>query len=209
MRTKTSVKGEDSRNIVPELEEIAVICAEYLSLSIANITLWEKLADQSIRDPLTRLFNRRYLEETMQREILRAARKQTKISIIMADIDHFKKFNDMYGHKAGDELLVKLADLLKSKIRGSDIACRYGGEEFILILPESTAEETYKRAEYLREEVKNMKVYFLDQLLPSITLSMGITTYPDHGIELNELIRVADIALYKAKEQGRDKVISA
>ena len=209
LRTKAAVQGEDRHNIISELEEIAVIFAEYLSLSIANIKLWEKLADQSIRDPLTRLFNRRYMEETMQREIVRAARKQTKISIIMADIDHFKKFNDMHGHKAGDELLVKLADLLKSKIRGSDIACRYGGEEFILILPESAAEETYKRAEYLREEVKNMKVYFLDQLLPSITLSMGITTYPDHGIELNELIRVADIALYKAKEQGRDKVISA
>ena len=125
LRTKASVKGEEGRNIVPELEEIAIIFAEYLSLSIANITLWEKLADQSIRDPLTRLFNRRYMEETMQREILRAARKQTKIGIIMADIDHFKKFNDIHGHKAGDELLVKLAELLKSKIRGSDIACRY------------------------------------------------------------------------------------
>jgi diguanylate cyclase (GGDEF)-like protein/PAS domain S-box-containing protein len=208
LRTKASVHGEDNRNIISELEEIAVIFSEYLSLSITNIKLWEKLADQSIRDPLTRLFNRRYMEETMQREILRAARKQTKIGIIMADIDHFKKINDIHGHKAGDELLVKLADLLKSKIRGSDIACRYGGEEFTLILPESSAEETYKRAEYLREEVKNMKVYFRNQLLPSITLSIGIATYSDHGIDSNELIRVADINLYRAKEQGRDRVIS-
>jgi diguanylate cyclase (GGDEF)-like protein len=208
LRTKTSAQGEDNRDIISQLQEIAVIFAEYLSLSIANIKLWEKLADQSVRDPLTRLFNRRYMEETMQREILRAARKQTKIGIIMADIDHFKNFNDTHGHKAGDELLIKLADLFKSKIRGSDIACRYGGEEFILFLPESSAEETYKRAEYLREEVKNLKVYFHEQLLPSITLSLGITTYPDHGIELNDLIREADIALYKAKEQGRDRVIS-
>lgn len=208
LRTKTSAQGEDNRDIISQLQEIAVIFAEYLSLSIANIKLWEKLADQSVRDPLTRLFNRRYMEETMQREILRAARKQTKIGIIMADIDHFKNFNDTYGHKAGDELLIKLADLFKSKIRGSDIACRYGGEEFILFLPESSAEETYKRAEYLREEVKNLKVYFHEQLLPSITLSLGITTYPDHGTELNDLIREADIALYKAKEQGRDRVIS-
>jgi diguanylate cyclase (GGDEF)-like protein len=208
LRTKASAQGEDNRDIISQLQEVAAIFAEYLSLSIANIKLWEKLADQSVRDPLTRLFNRRYMEETMQREILRAARKQTKIGVIMADIDHFKQFNDTHGHKAGDELLIKLADLFKSKIRGSDIACRYGGEEFILFLPESSAEETYKRAEYLREEVKNLKVYFHEQLLPSITLSLGITTYPDHGIELNDLIREADIALYKAKEQGRDRVIS-
>jgi diguanylate cyclase (GGDEF)-like protein len=148
------------------------------------------------------------MEETIQREILCAARKQTKIGIVMADIDHFKKFNDTQGHKAGDELLVKLADFFKLKIRGSDIACRYGGEEFILILPESSTKDTYKRAEYLREEVKNIKVFFKDQLLPSITLSMGIATYPEHGTELNDLIRVADTALYEAKDEGRDRVIS-
>jgi diguanylate cyclase (GGDEF)-like protein len=208
LRTKPVIQGEDKHSIISELKEIAVIFAEYLSLSIANIILWEKLADQSIRDPLTNLFNRRYMEETIQREILRAARKQTKIGVIMADIDHFKKFNDTHGHKTGDELLVKLADLFKLKIRSSDIACRYGGEEFILFLPESSAEDTYKHAESLRAEVKNMKVYFHDQLLPAITLSMGIAIYPDHGIELNDLIRVADTALYKAKEQGRDRVIS-
>jgi len=101
-----------------------------------------------------------------------------------------------------------LADVFNGKIRGSDIACRYGGEEFILILPDSCAQEIYKRAEALREEIKNLKVYFHDQLLPSITVSMGIASYPDHGTELNELIRVADMALYEAKEQGRDRVIS-
>ena len=103
---------------------------------------------------------------------------------------------------------VKLADFFKFEIRGSDIACRYGGEEYILILPASSTEGTCKRAEHIREEVKNLKVYFHNQLLHSITLSMGIATYPDHGTELNELIRVADMALYKAKEQGRDRVIS-
>ena len=205
---KPSTQGEDNRNAIAELKESAVTLAEYLSISIANIKLWEKLAEQSIRDPLTGLFNRRYMEETINREILRATRKQTKIGIIMADIDHLKNFNDSYGHDAGDELLIKLADLLKAKIRGSDIACRYGGEEFMLILPESPTENTYKRAEYIREEVKNLKVYFHDQLLPSITLSIGTATYPDHGTELNELIRIADVALYKAKEQGRDRVVS-
>jgi len=208
LRIKPSTSGEDSWNTIADLKETVVIFAEYLSLSIANIRLWERLTDQSIRDPLTGLFNRLYMEETIQREILRAAKNQTKIGIIMADIDHFKNFNDTHGHKAGDELLIKLADFFKFEIRGSDIACRYGGEEFILILPGASTEGTYKRAEHLREEVKNLKVYFHGQLLPSITLSMGIAIYPDHGIELNDLIRVADMALYKAKEQGRDRVIS-
>jgi len=208
LRIKPPISEEDSRNTIADLKETVLIFAEYLSLSIANIRLWERLTDQSIRDPLTGLFNRRYIEETIQREILRAAKNQTKIGIIMADIDHFKNFNDTHGHKAGDELLIKLADFFKFEIRGSDIACRYGGEEFILILPEASIEGTYKRAEHIREEVKNLKVYFHDQLLPSITLSMGITIYPDHGIELNDLIQVADTALYKAKEQGRDRIIS-
>ena len=208
LRIKPSTSGEDSWNTIADLKETVVIFAEYLSLSIANIRLWERLTDQSIRDPLTGLFNRRYMEETIQREILRAAKNQTKIGIIMADIDHFKSFNDTHGHKAGDELLLKLADFFKFEIRGSDIACRYGGEEFILILPGASTEGAYKRAEHLREEVKNLKVYFHDQLLSSITLSMGIAIYPDHGIELNDLIQVTDTALYKAKEQGRDRVIS-
>lgn len=205
--TKRSVQEDDRQWNIAELKDTAIMFAQYLSLSIANIKLSEKLASQSIRDTLTGLFNRRYMEETIQREILRAARKQTKIGIVMADIDHFKQINDTYGHEAGDEFLMKLADFFKTKTRGSDIACRYGGEEFILILPESSVEDTYKRADYLREEIKKMKVYFRGQLLPSITLSFGIATYPDHGIDTDELMRVADTALYKVKEEGRDRVI--
>ena len=205
---KPSKSGEDSWNNIADLKEPIVIFAEYLSLSIANIRLWERLTDQSIRDPLTGLYNRRYMEQSIQREILRAAKDQTRIGIIMADIDHFKKFNDTYGHEAGDELLSKLADFFKFEIRGSDIACRYGGEEYILILPESSAKGTYKRAEHIRQEVKNLKVYFRDQLLPPVTLSMGIAMYPDQGTELYDLIQVADTALYKAKEQGRDRTVS-
>jgi len=208
LRTKPSISGEDRWNTIADLKEIVIVLAEYLSLSIANIRLWERLTDQSIRDPLTRLFNRRYLEETIQREIQHATRNQNKIGIIMADVDHFKNFNDKYGHEAGDELLVKLADFFKAKIRGSDVACRYGGEEFILVLPGSSAEGTYKRAESIREEVKNMKVYFHDVTLPSITLSLGTASYPDNGRDLNSLVQVADSALYKAKEQGRDRVVS-
>jgi diguanylate cyclase (GGDEF)-like protein len=208
LRIKPSISGEDSRNTITDLKETVVIFAEYLSLSIANIRLWERLTDQSIRDPLTGLFNRRYMEEAVQREILRATMNQTKIGIIMVDIDHFKKFNDVHGHKAGDELLIKLADFFKFEIRGSDIACRYGGEEFVLILPVASTEGALKRAEHIREEVKNMKVYFQNQLLPSVTLSMGIAAYPDHGLKSGDLLQVADSALYRAKEQGRDRVVS-
>ena len=173
LRIKLSTSGQDRWNSIVDLKETLVIFAEYLSLSIANVRLWERLTDQSIRDPLTGLFNRRYMEETIQREILRAAQNQAKIGIIMADIDHFKKFNDSYGHEAGDELLMKMADFFKYEIRGSDTACRYGGEEFILILPGASTEGAYKRAEHLREEVKNLKVYFRDRLLPSCHIVNG------------------------------------
>jgi diguanylate cyclase (GGDEF)-like protein/PAS domain S-box-containing protein len=205
--TKRSVQTDDSHGNIVELKEIAAMFAEYLSLSIANIKLSEKLTSQSIRDPLTGLYNRRYLEETVQHEILRAARKQTKIGIVMVDIDRFKQINDTYGHDAGDECLIKLADFFKLKIRGSDFIFRYGGEEFVLILPEASVEDTYKCAEILRKEIKNMKVNFRGQLLPSITLSFGIAAYPDHGLDTIELIRVADKALYMAKEEGRDRVV--
>ena len=204
---KPSTSGVESWGSIADLKETVVVFAEYLSLSIANIKLWERLTDQSIRDPLTGLFNRRYMEEIIKREILRAARDQTKIGIIMADIDHFKMYNDTYGHEAGDELLIKLADFFKFELRGSDVVCRYGGEEYILILPLSSAEGTYKRAEQIRQGVKKLKVSFKGQDLPAVTLSMGIAIYPDHGTEWNDLIQLADKALYRAKEQGRDRVV--
>ena len=205
--TKRSAQKDDRQWDIAELKEIAVIFAEYLSLSIANIKLSEKLTSQSIRDPLTRLYNRRYMDEIIQHEILRAARQQTGIGVVMVDIDHFKQINDTYGHETGDEYLMELADFFRLKIRGSDFIFRYGGEEFILMLPESSVEDTYKYAELLRKEIKNMKIHFRGQRLPSITLSFGIAAYPDHGLDTIELIRVADKALYRAKEEGRDRVI--
>ena len=205
--TKRSAQEDQRHWDIAELKEIAVIFAEYLSLSIANIKLSEKLVSQSIRDPLTRLYNRRYMDEIIGHEILRAARQQTGIGVVMVDIDHFKQINDTYGHETGDEYLMNLADFFKLKMRSSDFIFRYGGEEFILILPESSVEDTYKYSESLRKEIKNMKIHFRGQLLPSITLSFGIAAYPDHGLDTIELIRVADKALYTAKEEGRDRVI--
>ena len=191
-----------------DLRKMAVTLSEYLSLSIANVKLSECLSRQSIQDPQSGLYNRRFMEESLQREILRAARKQTQIGIIMGDLDHFKKFNDVYGHAAGDKIIVQIGKLFKERFRGSDIACRYGGEEFLIILPETSREDTFKRADALREDIKKMEMVFQGQILGTITMSMGIASYPEKGARIEDLLRVADTALYKAKQEGRDKVVS-
>ena len=191
-----------------DLRQMAFTLSEYLSLSIANVKLSESLSKQSIQDPQSGLYNRRFMEESLQREMLRSARKQTHIGVIMGDLDHFKKFNDVYGHAAGDKIIVQIGKLFKEKFRGSDIACRYGGEEFLIILPESSPEDTLKRAEALREEIKKMEMVFQGQILGSITMSMGIATYPESGTRMEELLRVSDTALYKAKQEGRDRVVT-
>jgi diguanylate cyclase (GGDEF)-like protein len=126
----------------------------------------------------------------------------------MGDLDHFKKFNDVYGHAAGDKIITQIGKLFKEKFRGSDIACRYGGEEFLIILPESSPEDTLKRADALREEIKKMEMVFQGQILGSITMSMGIATFPESGTRMEELLRVSDTALYKAKQEGRDRVVT-
>jgi diguanylate cyclase (GGDEF)-like protein len=200
--------GNEGQAEIADLKQMALTLSEYLSLSIANVKLSESLSMQSIQDGQTGLYNRRFMEESLQREITRAARKQTSIGLIMGDIDHFKKFNDVYGHAAGDKIILQLGKLLKEKFRGSDIACRYGGEEFLIILPESSLKDTIKRADGLREDIKKMEIVFQDQILGTITMSMGVAAYPGNGIRMEELLRVADTALYKAKQEGRDRVVS-
>jgi diguanylate cyclase (GGDEF)-like protein len=148
------------------------------------------------------------MEESLQREITRAARKQTPIGIIMGDLDHFKKFNDDFGHAAGDKIIAQIGKLFNDRFRGSDIACRYGGEEFLIILPETSLADTVKKADTLREEIKKMEIIFQGQILGTITMSMGVAAYPEKGGRMDELLRVADTALYKAKQEGRDRVIS-
>ena len=180
-----------------------------LSLSLANLNLTETLRQQSIRDPLTNLFNRRYLEETLERELLRATRNQEELGVIMLDIDLFKQFNDTYGHQAGDALLKTLGGFFTANIRGEDVACRYGGEEFLLLLPGSSLATTEKRAEEIRKKVHNLAVNYQEQLLPSVSLSFGVAEFPRHGATAAQLIHNADLALYKAKAEGRDRVVSA
>ena len=182
--------------------------SEYLSLSIANVKLSESLSRQSVQDSLSGLYNRRFMEESLHREILRAARKQTHIGIIMGDIDHFKQFNDLYGRAAGDKVIAQIGRLLKDKFRGSDITCRYGGEEFLIILPDTSLEDTCARAESLLEDIKKMATISAVQTSGSIMMSIGIAAYPEQGTRLEDLLRAADTALYRAKQEGRNRVLT-
>ncbi len=168
--------------------------------------LQENLREQAIRDSLTGLFNRRYLEETLERELVRMQREKQYLGLIMLDIDHFKVVNDTYGHKAGDLVLKSLAELMIAKTRSSDVACRYGGEEFVLVLPGTNLEATFRRAESLREQFENNVVPFGEVNLAA-TISLGVSVYPEHGIDIDTLIRHADAAMYQAKLAGRNRVV--
>ena len=186
---------------------LASTIAENLSLTLANIELRKSLRSQAIRDPLTGLFNRRYLEETMGRELHRAGRLGLPVGFIMVDIDYFKTFNDKFGHQAGDKLLQTFGKLIKSMIRREDIVTRYGGEEFLVIMPGAGLELTLERAERLRQAVKDMAWDDHGRDLSLISISLGVSVFPDHGSEGEELIRAADKALYRAKQAGRDRVM--
>ncbi len=183
--------------------------AQSVSLSLVNLKLRETLRQQSIRDSLSGMFNRRYMEESLEREIHRATRAKQPLGIIMLDIDHFKQFNDNFGHEAGDAVLRELGLFLRSNVRGEDIACRYGGEEFVLIMPNASLKITKKRAEKLREGVKHLTVEFNNQVLDSLTISLGLAMLPEQGSTGEIILRAADGALYEAKQTGRDRVVIA
>ena len=190
-------------------KEILSTLSELMSLSISNIKLRETLSSQSIKDPLTGLFNRRFMEEGFQREIYRAARGPTPIAVIMIDVDHFKMFNDAHGHPAGDRALIELAVSFRSQIRASDIACRYGGEEFALILPDCSLDDAAKLADRLVGAARTSVIQQGGRTYSSPTVSMGIAAYPEHGQSPEELFQAADRALYKAKLEGRDRAVIA
>lgn len=190
-------------------QALAETVAEQAALSIANLRLREELHELSISDPLTNLYNRRFAQETLNREIHRAHREQGSIGIISFDIDFFKRVNDRFGHDAGDTVLKGVAQLLQSSVRGGDIACRMGGEEFAIMMPGASLAVARQRAEDVRRGVAAMKVRHAQLDMPSISLSCGVAAFPDHGITADALLRAADQALYRAKEAGRDRVESA
>jgi diguanylate cyclase (GGDEF)-like protein/PAS domain S-box-containing protein len=190
-------------------QRLAQTVADSVGLALANLRLRDTLRNQSIRDGLTGLFNRRYMEETLDREIRRATRSKNSVGVMMIDIDHFKRFNDTFGHAAGDAMLVELGKLFAQNLRGSDIACRYGGEEFTVIMPEAALEATKQKAEAIREEFKRIHLMHEGQSLGPTSLSIGISASPTHGTTGEALLRAADLALYDAKHSGRDRVAIA
>jgi diguanylate cyclase (GGDEF)-like protein len=189
--------------------ELATTAAERFALALANLRLRDSLRDRSIRDPLTGLFNRRYLEETLDREFGRAERSDESLSTLVIDVDHFKRFNDQNGHEAGDAVLAHMGRLLSTYFRTSDIPCRYGGEEFVVVMPDAALVDAVHRAETLREMVAAQAVEYRGTLLGPVTLSIGVACFPIHGVRPDEILRSADAALYAAKKAGRNCVVVA
>lgn len=188
------------------LRQLTTTAADLIGLALANVRLRDRLRDESLRDPLTGLFNRRSLDEALTREIQRANRTGAPLAVVMLDLDHFKAFNDRYGHAAGDSALRTLGRFLPARLRATDIACRYGGEEFTVLLPETSREQAVRIAERLREEFERTPILHAGARFPPLTLSIGVATYPDDGHAAEALLDAADAALYAAKAGGRNRV---
>jgi diguanylate cyclase (GGDEF)-like protein/PAS domain S-box-containing protein len=193
----------------PPIQQLARTVVEQVALALANLYLRETLKQQSIRDPLTGLYNRRYLEAALTQEIQRAQRHHHSIGVVMLDIDHFKRVNDTYGHDAGDRVLQAVGQLLRDSVRGSDIACRYGGEEMTLVLPESSLAVTLARAEEIRQAIAILQISYDSHTLNGLSASFGVACFPDHGHNGLAVIKAADASLYQAKAQGRNRVVVA
>ena len=179
---------------------------ESLSMAIANIRYQKTLQHQAIRDSLTGLFNRRYLDETLRREMDQAVRADEPLTFALLDVDHFKQFNDSFGHDAGDALLKAVGDVLTKQMRVGDIACRYGGEEFALVYPGMCEEVAARRLETIRTEIGKLSITHRGKLCKPVTVSAGLAVYPAHASDTDSLINAADQALYKSKDTGRNCV---
>jgi diguanylate cyclase (GGDEF)-like protein len=190
-------------------EELGQLALAFDDMAGALQLREQRLQEQAISDPLTGLYNRRYLNEFLPRELARSGRNTTPVAVILLDLDRFKGVNDSFGHEAGDLVLSAVANLLKGKVRGSDIACRYGGEEFALVLPETGLEPAARRAEDIRVAISALDLTYAGKYLGRMTASIGIALFPDHSQDADGLLRVADIALYAAKGAGRDRVVVA
>ncbi len=178
-------------------------------LTVALVSAWNRAHHLSMRDPLTGLYNRRYLEETMARELPRARRLGESVGVIVLDIDHFKNLNDTFGHDAGDFVLERTGELLRAATRNSDIACRFGGEEFAVILPGATLLVARNRAEAIRASLESLEIEFEGKAIGPLTVSAGVASMPPHGQDWTHTLQQADRALYTAKQSGRNKVIAA
>ncbi|GAB4284265.1 MAG: hypothetical protein Kow0067_05980 [Coriobacteriia bacterium] len=190
-------------------ETMQISFAEHVALALANLRFRERLKRESLTDHLTGLHNRRALEDALGREAARARREGGALAIAMIDVDRFKQYNDVHGHEAGDRVLAAVGGFLKSRTRAGDLACRYGGEEFVLAWPGMTLENAYARAEQLRQAIAELRMMHEGTELRPVTVSVGIATFPDHGVTGEALLAAADVALYEAKAEGRDRVVVA
>jgi diguanylate cyclase (GGDEF)-like protein len=202
--------GDDPKKGAIELgqAQVALAVAETVKLVLSNLKLRERLREQANHDPLTGLFNRRYLDDSLSRELSLSLRRGTPLSIAVLDVDHFKRFNDTFGHDAGDLALREASRVMSMNLRKSDIACRLGGEEFALVLPDSSLEDTRQRVEQICAFIKQSEIRHDGNLLGTITLSAGIAGSPEHATTARELLRSADIALFAAKRTGRERVVT-
>ena len=204
---KLTEEHGDFERAVGEVSGLAETVAARAAVNLANLKLRSSLRAQSIRDPLTGLFNRRYLEETLERETQRATRTLGSVGVIMFDIDHFKQFNDRYGHAVGDRVLKTVADVAQSLTRSEDVVCRYGGEEFTVVMP-GAEEAAVERAEQLRGAIESSYIEHDGRRL-SVTSSFGIASFPRDGLNAESVLRAADAALYASKTGGRNRVTVA
>jgi diguanylate cyclase (GGDEF)-like protein len=189
--------------------QLASAVAEHIALAISNLNLREALRLQAIRDPLTGLYNRRYMREFLEREIHRARRRGRPVAVMMLDLDNFKRYNDTFGHPAGDEALRFVGDALLRAVRGEDLACRYGGEEFCLILPECSLPQAAVRAEEIRAQLKKLHQERAAEIPGVVTVSIGVAAFEETTDDGSLLLKLADDALYQAKRAGRDRVVVA
>jgi diguanylate cyclase (GGDEF)-like protein len=202
-----SVQAEDKSAMrsMDDTMRLAGSISEHVALTLTNMQLRDELRAQSIRDPLTELYNRRYMEETFDREWHRAQRQRQTLAVILFDVDHFKQVNDSRGHEAGDLVLAGLGRLLRDLVRQEDVPCRYGGEEFIVIMPGADLASAEERAERLRAAVEQLTLTYQGEPL-HVTISLGVVAFPVHGHAPDTLIHAADAALYAAKHAGRNCV---
>jgi diguanylate cyclase (GGDEF)-like protein len=201
-----TLRGREQASLAARTSLFASVFADHIALALTNLLMQETLRTRAVRDSLTGLFNRRYMEEALTRELQHGRQTQRRTGVVVVDVDHFKSFNDTYGHGGGDALLTQLARVMQSAFGRDEFICRYGGDEFVIVVPDTSAEELRLRAERLRDAVRDLRINADGRLLGSATISTGIAVAPEHANSVDCLIAAADRALYEAKTAGRDRV---